>query len=317
MKSQDTQGQQLTPAQEASLDRQLESDRKMDAAVKSIAAMQYDCARIIGQIQTFETFNQFSATGKLVLMRQVKESRAYKGLQIPQPDGSFLVINTFDDFCSLMGTSKSKVEEDIQNLNMFGEAFMESASAMGLGYRDLRKLRALPEDDRAIVVEGEKVGSDPEALKDLIEELAAKRAEDRKKMEGLTADLEAREKVLGEKNKSLDKAKEELIRLKNIPPDEEVKIQWEKEDEALKELHKAGLILNGYFASYLSIAQGILNREELSRHAKETVMDITSGFCVRIDEQLRDAGIDIDFRVIAYPMSVPQRGDDLVQPIGE
>lgn len=72
-------------------------------------------------------------------------------------EGEAVTCNTFQDFCNALGFSYEKVNQDIQNLSTFGEDFLETSQRMGVGYRDLRKLRKLPEEDRQVIINGEAV----------------------------------------------------------------------------------------------------------------------------------------------------------------
>ena len=291
----------LTPAHLENLDRNIDNARKVETAVANITAQQFDCARLIGQMQAMGMVKKMAVTADLVLLRQMKESKGYKGLQIPQEDGSIKTINTFDEFCEIMGTSKSKVNEDIQNLNTFGEEFMEASQKMGLGYRQLRQLRALPDDAKQIIIEGEKVNNDPEALKDLLEEMAARNVKTKDQLSEAKKDLDAREKLLDEKGKEINKVKLELAKLKNLTPDEEVVLKQERESEALQELHSRGLKLIGTFAAFLAQAKAIVEIPDISMHTVKMVNELTGGLCSQIDGDIREAGIDVDFRNLVYP----------------
>ncbi len=296
---------------EARLEEEARTMRTIDAAVDSIAAQQFECAKLIGQMQAFDTISKFTVTGHTVLMRQMKESKAYKGMKIPTAEGVIETINTFEQFCEAMGTSRRKVDEDIQNLNTFGEEFMEAAKRIGLGYRDLRRLRALPEDDRALIIEGEKVGNDPDALKDLLEELAAKRAKDRDIIKEAKADKDALEKVLTTKNKTLDAAQTELAKLKNLTPDEQVTQRQERENNALRDLHNEGLALLGCWGAYLGRVAALVQTQDVSPAALTMMTDLTSGICTTIADDLQTHSIDVDFRLTVYPVffETPLRGD--------
>ena len=299
----------FTPEQYTNLEETIDTHRKVGVAVQTLAAQQFECARIIGQMQAMGMVKKMATTADVVLLRQMKESKAYKGMQLPQIDGSILTINTFDEFCELMGTSKAKVYEDIQNLNTFGEQFMEASAQMGLGYRDLRKLRAVSDDAKALVIEGEKVGNDPEILKDLLVELAGKNAKAKETIAEKEADLDARQKLISTKNSELDKAKMELAKLKNLGPDEQVLLQGEQEQAALKDLHAKGITLMGTFTAFLAQATAIINMPHVTRQTADHVQTIASGMCTQIADSLLDSNIDIDFRILTYPMPTPLRGD--------
>lgn len=295
---------------EAALNRGLDVGRTVNAVGDDIAAQQFTCAKVIGQIQVLDALQNFGTTGRVALLRQMKESKAYKGMKVPQADGSIKTLTTFDDFCGVMGMSRSKVDEDIRNLQVFGEAFMDSAQTIGLGYKDLRKLRALPEADRQTVLEAEQ--ADPDALKEMIEDLAAKNAKTQEALSEAKLNQEAKDKVLASKNKALDAAQTKLAKLSTLSPDERLLQQKERERNGLKELHASGLELLGSFGKYLALARSIMDTPDISYHTKDQATALTSGMCSEIAEQLLEANIDIDFRTLAYPAElgdIPQRGD--------
>ncbi|MDL2313359.1 hypothetical protein LJC36_00085 [Desulfovibrio sp. OttesenSCG-928-C14] len=294
------------------IEKMLDDGRRVDAAVQSIVAQQLTCMQMIGQVQAMEAVSNYTATGRLVLLSQIKASKAYKGMKLPQPDGSLFTVNTFEDFCEALGLSRSKVDEDINNLNLFGEAFMESAQKIGLGYRQLRQLRALPPEKRDEILAVERQSNDPEVLKDLLEDAIIAKARAESGLEEKNREKQALEKLLDEKNKLADKQKSELIKLKNIPPSERVTLQKEREKNALEELHKEGFIVQGAFAALLAKVQGILEDEELSFQAREDAVYLVSALCSGIAQDILEAGVDVDFRAITYPLTLgdqPLRGD--------
>lgn len=301
------------PDLEAGLAAQDRLGRVVDAATREIVGRSLEVVEVVGQIQAFDYMHKMTGIGHLKLLADIKERKAYKGATLKNRQGELVQINTFDEFCEAINVSRAKLNLDLQNLRELGEEFMEAAQAMGLGYRQLRQLRALPEEDRALVIEGEKVGNDPEALKDLLEELVVKQARDKEALQSelqeTRADLEASREVAADNGKKLTQAKEELARIKNIGPDERELLQAEKEREALEALQRERLLLRGSFVAYLARARAVLELEDAGRSAVKEVMDMTSSLCAGMADDLLLAGIDIDFRVMVYPMPCPQRGD--------
>jgi len=95
----------------------------------------------------------------LVFLRRIKISKLYRRMK----------DMNWDKFCErVVGVSRRKIDEDIQNLEQFGEAHLQSLKAVGLGYRDLRALRALPEgalqfdSDGFVEIQGEKFKLTPD-----------------------------------------------------------------------------------------------------------------------------------------------------------
>lgn len=102
--------------------------------------------QLLGQVQMADAFAKFTATVAVSKMAYVKENNLYQSLAGIKSRGGRGFDGTWEDFCKLLGTSAPKVNEDITNLRAFGEEALESMSRMGIGYRELRQFRKLPED---------------------------------------------------------------------------------------------------------------------------------------------------------------------------
>ncbi|MGK2889832.1 MAG: hypothetical protein ACSLEN_14260 [Candidatus Malihini olakiniferum] len=109
---------------------------------------------------------------------------------------------------------------------------IESMSRMGIGYRELRQFRRLPEDQKSALIEVVRDG-DKTTLLELAEEMIAKYA---KEKEDLKTDLEISRQTVAEKkyifNAFEDEKKDLLIRLtrrsaKETPDEEGVAIETE------------------------------------------------------------------------------------------
>ena len=184
-------------------------------ASQMITAQNLTFAEGVGMIKALDLMGRFTGIARTKWFAERKETKDYKGASVSH-DGKVITLRTFEDLCSTMNISRSQVDEDIQNLAKFGEEFLEHAQRMGLGYRDLRKLRALPEEER-LVIEGSAIenSDDPEALKDLIEELAARNQKTKQELENTKADMAARDRVLAGKGQEIDNLKTELEKFKS------------------------------------------------------------------------------------------------------
>lgn len=269
---------------------------------EAVTAQQVQLAEMVGQLRAFDFMTRFTGLARLKFLAELKATKAYKGQKAMSPKGELVEMTSFEDVCEVLGISVSKAKEDLQNLATFGEDFLEASQRLGLGYRQLRQLRALPEDARQLVIEGEAVKeSDPEALKDLLEELAARNAAARKEKEELSADLAARDKVLAEKGKKLDDVQAELAKLKSLPPDRRLELEMAREATARKELDAALLAVLGTATQALAIANAVLNNPETNAATASYTMQAWSNTCVRLADMLRENGIDVDLQQIIYP----------------
>jgi len=132
--------------------------------------------QLIGQIQMANSFAKFADVVSLQKLAHIKETKAYRslaGVKFALPDGKFTTVGSWAEFCSALGMSASKVDEDLTNLRSFGEEALEGLSRVGAGYRELRQFRKLPEDEREALIEAAKAG-DKDQLLDLAESLISK-----------------------------------------------------------------------------------------------------------------------------------------------
>ncbi|MFG9347344.1 hypothetical protein ACEP28_18210 [Pseudomonas aeruginosa] len=191
--------------------------------------------QLLGQAQMADAYAKFSVTvttSKLAFVKENKLYRALKGKKSPHGDG--ILAGTWDEFCQLLGRSAEHTDRDINNLRTFGEEALESMSRMGIGYRELRQWRKLPDDARSALIEASKQGN-KEAVEYLAEELIATHSKEKAALEKQVEDLRADNEALGErmarKSRELDETVHELEKTKR-------RIQTMKADEAEKELRQ-------------------------------------------------------------------------------
>jgi hypothetical protein len=262
-------------------------------------------SELVGQVKAFGFTRKFADVAGLVLLQQIRDSKAYKNQQAVMQNGTIVPITSWEDFCiNILGASKNKIDEDLQNLAAFGEDFMETAQRMGLSYRELRALRKLPEDERALIIEGEKVSTDPTAMKEFLEELVSKQAVDkdklRKELDKKSKELETVREVSADEHKASLNLKEELIYLKSLPPDQAIILQGEKERVAIKDLHKESLMVLGAWTAYLARAVALRNLDDASPNTIESVHAYTTDICDAIAKSIQQYGLDVEFRPYAY-----------------
>lgn len=187
--------------------------------------------QLLGQAQMADSFAKFSLTVRTSKLAYVKENKLYRGLKGKKtPDGQGFLAGTWDEFCGLLGRSVAQIDEDISNLRALGEEALDSMSRMGIGYREMRQYRRLPEDQKTALIEVAKTG-DKEAFVDLAEEIIAKHAKEKEdlsqRLDETNADYEAQSEVMAKKTAELDKTKQELEktrkRLQSMPANEVAK----------------------------------------------------------------------------------------------
>lgn len=161
--------------------------------------------QLLGQAQMADAFAKFSKTVFISKLAFVKENKLYQSIAKNKTEDGLQLKGTWEEFCNLLGWAPQHANEAIANLSSFGEEALESMSRMGIGYRELRQFRRLPEDQKSALIEVAKDG-DKTALLELAEEMIAKHA---KEKEDLKIDLDISRQTVAEKKEEIDNLKNE------------------------------------------------------------------------------------------------------------
>lgn len=146
--------------------------------------------QLLGQAQAFQAAGDLLRTFGVAKLLLVKENKLYQQLAgTVTPNGSELK-GTWAEFCNLLGVSDDKANQDIANLQAFGEEALENMQRVGIGYRDLRQFRKLPADQRTALIEAAKEG-DKGTLLELAEDLIAKHQREKEDLNKKVANAEA------------------------------------------------------------------------------------------------------------------------------
>ena len=198
-------------------------------AAKQITQDKAKAYEVVGMLKMGSFTRKLVTVTEIKLLKEIKESKQFKGLEMISASGESVTVTTFSEFCECLGMSYEKVNLDIKNLSALGEDFLVTSKRLGLGYRELSKLRKLPEDARAEIVDAEfSESADKEELLEKIEELTVKHAQEKQILEGQLkqshANYEAQSKVLKNKNDRINQLDIELEKKKNhintLSPDE-------------------------------------------------------------------------------------------------
>lgn len=198
--------------------------------------------QLLARVQLSKAMSKITDTLALSDLMRIKENKLYRALSgklVLLPDGKTADVGTFAGFCEAIGLSRAKVDEDLLNLEAFGEEALASMNRVGLGYRDLRKLRKLALDEQQVIVgEVEASAGDKEAIVALIDELVTKHTKDKlaleHEVETLRDEAEAHERLIENKNRKIDELDKALHRRERLAGVElEAELARELEDETL------------------------------------------------------------------------------------
>ena len=198
----------------------LRLSEQQDAVVMAAQAMTAEMAdayEMLGMIKMSDFHRKLTTCQHIKVLAEFKEAKKYKGLEMLDISGNRRQVSTWDDFCSALGFSRQKIDEDISNLYKLGEDFLETSQRLGLGYREMRKLRQLPEEARTEIVEADySEATDKEDLIEKIEDLTAKHAKEKEALQAQlkrkSDDYEAQAKVLATKNERINHLDLELAK---------------------------------------------------------------------------------------------------------
>jgi len=140
--------------------------------------------QLLGQAQAADAIRQISQTIGVSKLAYVKESKLYRALKGMAAPNTFGVVlqGTWEEFCGLLGISDEKANQDIANLRAFGEQALDQMQRIGIGYRELRQYRKLPDDERLALIEAAKAG-DKEGLIDLAESIIVRHAKEKEALQ--------------------------------------------------------------------------------------------------------------------------------------
>ncbi|MDG6239851.1 hypothetical protein P9J88_06605 [Glaesserella parasuis] len=250
-----------------------EMQKVQNSTALAAKAMTQDLAEayeMLGMVKMSDFHRKLTTCQHIKVLAEFKESKKYKGLEMLDVTGNRRHVSTWDDFCSALGFSRQKIDEDISNLSKLGEDFLETSQRLGLGYREMRKLRQLPEDARAEIVEADySEATDKEELIEKIEDLTAKHAKEKAELEAKlkrkSDDYDAQAKVLANKNAQIDRLDTELAKktkaIETQTPDQR---GGQLREETIQISYKAEAILRG------QVWQAF---EALAKHSEETSID--------------------------------------------
>ena len=272
------------------------------AAVDGLAQLQasYGQGRdlvnqLLGQAQAFQAAGNLLRTFGVSKLALVKENKLYQQLSgMKAPNGSELK-GTWVEFCGLLGISDDKANEDINNLNAFGEDALEQMQRIGIGYRELRQYRKLPEDQKQALIEVAKAG-DKEGFVELAEEIIGKHAKEKEalaaQVQEAQATLEAKDRVLQTRAELIGKLEEQVAgKFKPLPGSE---ARTAQEQALLKELDEgtssAFLSMHRTFKAADAALSGSGARDAIQARARQAVEFLAQ----QLADMCEEFGISVD-----------------------
>lgn len=254
--------------------------------------------QLIGRVQMGLAIGGLANALNLQSLKSIKESKSYKSLagQTGADRNGFPVadIGTWDGFCRALGFSPDKLDEDLKNLDAFGEEALSNLAAIGAGYRELRQYRKLPEDSKQALLDVAKTG-DKEGFVELAEEIISKHVKEKetltKQLNEATETLEAKDRLIANKNERIDMLEERAAkRFKPVPgseaKSEEEQILMDAITQATLQLEvplrRLFLAVDAALSASASEAADLKARQAVE-FACQRLVDIANGFRITVD----------------------------------
>lgn len=239
--------------------------------------------QVMGHVQMARAFSKFADVVSLSKIAQIKETKMYRALAgktgVDDKGDKIADVGTWDGFCRAIGSSKTKIDEDLLNLRAFGEDALESLTRIGAGVREMRQYRRLPADDRLALIDAAKAG-DKDELLDLAETLIARHIKEKETLEARATEAEdtaeARSEVIAAKEtkiNALEEANHKLKRRVETATPDEVAIEIRKEADLFAfraehaighELRKAFEALTEQGGNHSEFMLGLITQIELA-----------------------------------------------------
>lgn len=202
------------------------------------------CHEVIGRVQANNLAAKFANVSNLVWLKQIKELKLYRDLPS---------VGTWDKYCDYLGLSRQKVDEDLMNLQFFGEEFLLTCQQLSVGYRDLKKLRkSITAGDMTIDAQGVLIGEeciplDPDHAEDLQAAIESLLESKNSQIEEQAATIRAKEKVLKDKETIINKTARALAKAEGRAE----KAGYTAGEEALiQELDNSRTIIDGFLMKF-------------------------------------------------------------------
>lgn len=250
--------------------------------------------RLLGQARTAQSFVKLTTVVTLQTLAEVKETQAYRalrGVSGTDPQGNEIAdVGTWEGYCRAIGRSKSSVDEDLKNLAAFGEAALDGLRAIGAGYRELRRLRKLPEEEREMIIQGEAVQvGDKDALVELIDDIAARHTKEKQtlkaKVDEGQQELEAARRVTQDKASRISELEERLHRRESLTPDQ-------RAEEYSQRLDAAGQRVRAALLEPRSIMVEILDWPDAPRELRHACAQQVARLRIDLDQLEIELGLD-------------------------
>lgn len=288
----------------------------------TVTDAEFDATSIVietrGALQQSQFIETVSRTSMLARLAHVKESKSYRGARVRDAGGTIVTIKTWDDYCKALGMSRAKIDEDLANLAAFGDNLLKMQDSLGIGYRELRKMRAnmagLPEaDQQQLRAEIEKA-EDKDELLATLDEMGARNARLNAEKKELEKQLATNDRLLKEAREKEYATRQKMEKAFNPACQTEEEKAIERQMGCLRamisgkcvEFENAGSSMAAAFRRMISDeGRGRLTDQQLD-DLVNWANDRLSLACAKVADYLLTAGADVDMATAMQAIDLPR-----------
>lgn len=185
----------LNPTSVATIEKAQDAVARLDQEADEILAAGID----IGRLEALDFVAVTANTAMLAIYENVKKSKAWRFIRNPQ-NGRNGQFESLEEFCEVkLGKSYKRLRTLAAQKNLLGQDAYEQAERLGLRDVDYNAIKALPAPDQELVRRAVEEAQSRDEVLDLLQELAARHAKEKKEAEDTRLQLEADNKFLADK----------------------------------------------------------------------------------------------------------------------
>jgi hypothetical protein len=208
----------VTPAQENNVSQMVDAANHLTIGQAAVMDS-FDAIKMLGRMEAMQFIATVAEKTQVEIFLHFKQGKKYKGLPYKTENGEIATVAHLEEFCqAFLGKSNRRLQELVANYHTIGPDLYEQAERLGFRQRDYNALKALPAEDRQIIAQAIESEDLDKAL-DLMGHMAARHHRDKetsdKRLTEAQQSLEAKDQVIADKTRELNKKAEQLARLEN------------------------------------------------------------------------------------------------------
>ena len=214
---------------------ELSEDQKQQEKEVAIGAF----FEMAGKLKTTNFFKSQAEFFTLLMLKKIKESKEYR-------DRYHM---NWDNFCDYVGVNWRTIDRHLADLKPFNQAFLDSfVNFSGVTFSKIKYLglsESVTLTENAIIFNGETIPADQEHAEEIQALLETLEENHKKEKEETSATLRTKERLLKDKETTLNKMEKEIMRLEKRADKTDL---TEEEQDACNLLHQVQVDIMSWFS---------------------------------------------------------------------